>query len=124
MLGDTYYDTVNDVIRIYNSDSVWENLNNTKLFSRSADADADIFIGDYVRADTSNAAITLKLPKVPKVGCVIEVRDITGSFGTNKCTLDGNGANINGAATADLAVNNMFVNVTYDGSTNEWRVNN
>jgi len=88
---------------IDNLDSPWSALDEQELF-----------------ADTSAGTITIDLEASPSLGYRVRIIDHDGSWGTNNVTVNGNGNNINGAATLTLNVNDAWVELVYNGT--EWRV--
>jgi hypothetical protein len=103
-----------------------DGLNSTE-FHRSwvysnVNADSNVVARDFIKADTSGGAITLTLPSSPNDNDQIIVWDITGSFNTNNCTIDGNGKNVMGDTTCVLDVSNKKYHIIYDSNSSEWRV--
>jgi hypothetical protein len=93
-----------------------------KYTYKNVDADADINVSDFVKADTSGGAITLTLPASPNDNDQIIVWDITGSFNSNNCTIDGNGKHVMGDNTCVLDIDNKEYHIIYDDNSSEWRI--
>jgi hypothetical protein len=76
-----------------------------------------------VFANTSGGALSVTLPASPETGCQVSVVDVTGSFGSNACTILRNGAKIMGFAD-DMVISNANASATliYSGGTNGWRL--
>ncbi len=69
---------------------------------------------------TSGAAFTLKMEAAPADGRRIMVIDAGGTFNTNNLTLDGNGKNINGAATKVTGARWAVITLYYDSTAGQW----
>ena len=82
-------------------------------------------VNDRILAVSSGGAFTITLPLSTSLleGDVIQVIDVTGSFGTNNVTLARNGALIQGAADdLVLDVNGTSLVLLYTGNTYGWVV--
>lgn len=80
--------------------------------------------GDFVVAcNKANpaAAVTVKLPASPGDGRIVCVKDYKGDAATNNVTVDGNGKNIEGAATDLISVNKAERWYRYDVTAAEWK---
>jgi hypothetical protein len=88
---------------------------------RVENGNANVDIGDYIFADTQTGEITITFPNNTDltIGDVIFVRDIKGTFDNNKCTVDGNGKNVNGNTSVTLERKWWEYKFVYDG--NEWK---
>jgi hypothetical protein len=77
--------------------------------------------GEGILLDTSGGSKTITCPATPSEGERFAVADFIGSFGTNNCTIDRNGSNIEGAA-ADLILDNAFESITlvYSNASRGW----
>jgi hypothetical protein len=80
-------------------------------------------VNDRILADTSGAAFTITLPANASLvkGDTIQIVDVTGSFGTNNCTIARNGSKIQNL-TEDLTlnINNAVVTIMYSGANYGW----
>ena len=76
--------------------------------------------GDQIAADVSGGAWTLTLPASPSAGDAVTVAVIAGDAEANNLTVDGNGADIVGEASAVLDISLRAVAFVFDGV--EWRV--
>jgi len=73
--------------------------------------------------DTSSGTITATLPASPSAGNIVAIKDYTGTFGVNKCTVARNGSNIRGAASNfELGKNNAGAAFIYVDATEGWQV--
>lgn len=68
------------------------------------------------------SAQTVYLPFAPDDGARIEVVDRLGNFATYNLTLDGNGRNVEGAATAVLAADGYSEGFLYRADLGEWKL--
>ena len=75
---------------------------------------------DRVLADTSGGSWTLTLPGSPSIGDQVAIADPNQSWETNNLTVDGNGNNIEGAATFTADVNGGDFIAVFNGT--QWRV--
>ena len=80
---------------------------------------------NVVSIDNTNAAawgnsLTMTLPASPETGKEYTFIDHNGDFATYNAVIDGNGNNINGAATLTLVSDYEGVQIVYSGS--EWRI--
>jgi hypothetical protein len=74
--------------------------------------------GDWtILCDTTAGSFSIKLEASPTTGQTHNVKKIAAA---NTCTVDGNGQNIDGAATQPIAANNVNLQMQYDGT--QWRV--
>jgi len=73
--------------------------------------------------NTTGSAFTVNLPASPSAGDIMAVKDYTGTFGTNACTVGRNGSNIRGA-TNDILIdkNNAGAVFVYIDGTEGWQV--
>ena len=73
--------------------------------------------------NTTSGAITVNLPASPSAGDIMSVKDYTGTFSTNACTVGRNGSNIRGAASDfSLELNNSGATFVYVDGTEGWQV--
>src|SRR6056300_373131 len=73
--------------------------------------------------NTTSGAVTVTLPATPSAGDIVYVKDYTGTFLTNACTVARNGSNIRGAASDfDLEKNNSGGVFIYVDATEGWQV--
>ena len=71
--------------------------------------------------NTTSGAITMTLPASPSAGDTVVVKDYTGTFATNNCTIARNSSNIGGSATDYIAdTNNLSLTLVYADSTEGW----
>jgi hypothetical protein len=73
----------------------------------------------HARVSTSGGPVTVLAPEPTTDGVAFAVEDIDGQAGTNPITVDGNGSNIDGAATEVLASDSVLAIFVYDES--QWR---
>ena len=79
--------------------------------------------GNGYFVNTTSGAITVTLPATPSAGDIVAVKDYTGTFGTNVCTVARNGSNIRGAASDfELGKNNAGATFIYVDATEGWQV--
>ena len=69
----------------------WETTKKTASFTATD--------GEGYFVDTSSSAITATLPASPSAGAIVAIKDYSGTFGTNNCTIARNGSNIRGEAS-------------------------
>ena len=69
----------------------------------------------YLLCDTA-AAVTVTLPAAPTTGQQYIVADSAGTAATHNITVDGNGNNINGAATLTMSTNYEVITLTFNGT--------
>jgi hypothetical protein len=73
--------------------------------------------------NTTSGAITVTLPATPSAGDIVSVKDYTGTFGTNTCTVARNGSNIRGAASDfEFEKNNSGGVFIYVDATEGWQI--
>jgi hypothetical protein len=70
----------------------------------------------FVPVDVSGGVATIVLPASPTLGQHFVITDFTGNAAANNITINGNGHNINGAATQVLSTNYQGVDLRYTGS--------
>ena len=71
--------------------------------------------------NTTGGAITMTLPASPSAGDTVAVKDYTGTFATNNCTIARNSSNMGGSATDYTAsTNNLSLTLVYADSTEGW----
>ncbi len=78
---------------------------------------------DRILADSSGGAFTITLPAAADtlVSDVVQIIDVTGSFGSNNVTVGRNGSNINSdASDLTLDINGAIVTLLYTGATYGW----
>lgn len=71
---------------------------------------------ERILADTSGAAWTLTLPASPSTGDMVEVQDAAGTWADENLTVDGNGTDIEGAATFLGAASGDRCTLTFNGT--------
>lgn len=81
---------------------------------------AVLLTDDYIAVTTLAAPFTITLPATPVVGDTYEIKDATGNAGTNTLTIDGNGANIDGAATFQMT--QPYAAATFTFLNGQWSV--
>ena len=74
---------------------------------------------DYI-VDTSSIAKTVQLPASPSAGDVIKFIDKTGSWDTNKFTINRNGKNINRQAYDLVLESGSMIELVYASATDGW----
>ena len=73
--------------------------------------------------DTSSGAVTMTLPASASLGDTIELNDYKRTWGTNNCTVNLNGHNMQGYAfNPDFDVDGTAVTLVYADSTQGWMV--
>jgi hypothetical protein len=72
--------------------------------------------GDRILANTSGGAFTVTLPATPTTGDEVWFADIGSNWNTNNLTVDGNGANVDGAATFTADTNEGSFITIFDGT--------
>lgn len=72
--------------------------------------------GDRILADTSSAAFTVTLPASPSSGDEVWFADPGSNWAANNLTVNGNGNNIDGAATFAADVDEGHFTTTYSGT--------
>jgi hypothetical protein len=79
--------------------------------------------GNGYFVNTTSGAVTVTLPATPSAGDIVYVKDYTGTFSTNACTVARNGSNIRGAASDfDLEKNNSGGVFIYVDATEGWQI--
>lgn len=74
---------------------------------------------EAILVNTSGGAITITLPLTPTDGTFFYIKD-KGNAGTNNITINGNGKNIDGAATTVININDDYTEVLYCSTSDEW----
>ncbi len=74
---------------------------------------------DYI-VDTSSVAKTVQLPATPTAGDAVRFVDKTGSFDTNRLTIDRNGKNINRQAYNLVLESGSMIELVYASATDGW----
>ena len=73
--------------------------------------------------NTTAGTITVNLPASPSAGDIMAIKDYTGTFATNACTVGRNSSNIRGAASDFLFnINNSGAVFIYVDATEGWQV--
>ena len=88
----------------------------------TAGTTSDILVdpnNDYI-VDTSSAAKTVQLPASPSAGDAIKFVDKTGSWDTNKFTINRNGKNINRQAYDLVLESGPMIELVYASATDGW----
>lgn len=75
---------------------------------------------DYIAVTTLAAPFTITLPASPTVGDTYEIKDATGNAATNNLTINGNGANIDGAA--NFLMSQPYASATFTFLNGQWSV--
>jgi hypothetical protein len=88
-----------------------------------ANANATMSASNGYFVDTSAGAKTMTLPASASLGDTIRINDLAGTFGSNACTIDRNGHNIQGVAD-DLVANTAQASfgLVYSNSTYGWKI--
>ena len=84
-------------------------------------SDTTMVAGRGYFVNTTSGAITMTLPSSPSAGDTIAIKDYTGTFATNNCTIARGGSNLNGGANnyvADTA--HLSLTLVYADSTEGW----
>ena len=77
--------------------------------------------GEGYFVNTILSTITATLPASPSAGDFVALKDASGTFGTNKLTIDRNGSNIQGSANnSELTTNRASVVLQYIDATQGW----
>lgn len=71
---------------------------------------------EFVAVLLTAAPITVNLPAAPTSGTALIIKDVNGLAATHNITIDGNGANIDGAATQSMSSNFESVSVVFNGT--------
>jgi len=79
-------------------------------------ANVTVSAGDRVLANTSGGAFTATLPSSPTTGDEVWFADIGSNWATNNLTVDGDGANVDGAATFTADTNEGSFITIFDGT--------
>jgi len=75
--------------------------------------------------NTSGGIVVMTLPSSASVGDTVKISDVSGTFGTYKCTIARNGNKIMGLSEDfDCDINNLCIELVYSNSTNGWRITN
>lgn len=95
----------------------WVTVNNNDIGNWIyANANTNLVKDTNIFADTSMFPIIITFPSTPIYGSFMTITDITGSFSTNHCTIDGNGKTfINGSSSIDLDINYLSITFVYNG---------
>jgi len=88
-----------------------------------ANANATMSASNGYFVDTSAGAKTMTLPASASLGDTIRINDLAGTFGSNACTINRNGHNIQGVAD-DLVANTAQASfgLVYSNSTYGWKI--
>lgn len=88
---------------------------------REVSADTDVGKFDYhIEGDTTAGGITITLPNDETIGCRVVV--VSKKVAANTITVDGNGKNINGAATHAVTTLHKCHGFQYMPIADEWRI--
>lgn len=89
-------------------------------FSAINSVDANIALDDrtdhIVLVDSTDDVVTVTLPAAPAAGTIYQIKDAGGMAETNPITIDGNGNNIDGAASFEMGVDYQSASVIFDGA--------
>ena len=77
---------------------------------------------DLTIAVNTGAAHTINLPAAPDNGEIHIIKDLTGTAGANNITIQGNGHNIDGAASLVILNNYGSITVQYNSTSTSWMV--
>ena len=79
--------------------------------------------GNGYFVNTTAGVVTANLPASPSAGDIVYIKDYTGTFGTNACTVARNGSNIRGGTdNFVLEINNAGAVFIYVDATEGWQV--
>ena len=86
---------------------------------KTADLTAENGKGYFV--NTTGGVVIVTLPASPSVGNIVAIKDYAFKFGTNKCTINRNGSNLDGVGTnVDLTDDGKSVTLIYMDATKGW----
>ena len=72
--------------------------------------------------NTTSGTITVNLPASPSAGDIMAIKDYTGTFGSNPCTVGRNGSNIrNAASDIEFTLDNSGASFIYVDATEGWQ---
>lgn len=110
-------DSRSDFVAHYNADQAAARFGTTKAYAAADTLAKDC---DLALCDATSGAFSLDLPASPSAGdnYIIKKTDVS----ANAVTVDGNGKNIDGAATYALASQYDSVRVLYDSTDDEWYI--
>lgn len=86
----------------------------------SANSTLDENTDHVVLVDVTGGAVTVTLPAAPVDGTIFQIKDMYGNAEVENITIDGNGKNIDGAASFVMAVDFQSSTVLYDAGADEW----
>jgi hypothetical protein len=111
------YEAINLVYNLISGD--WVIVSRQKepqIHSVTGPASYNILEGsEYIRVNTAGA-VTVYMPTSPQLGDKHMIKDVTGNAATNNITINGNGNNIDGAATQVIALNYGSFTIVWGGS--------
>lgn len=87
-----------------------------------ASSDLTAVSGQIIRADTGAGGFTVTLPLRPNDSDRIAITDEEGTFGASNLTVQGNGAQVEGADTLILNVSGARVELSYRADMNSWEI--
>lgn len=116
--GVTFYNHTTNQLEIFNG-SAWAPINDYERVSINSNTSATANKTYWV--DTSGSSVTITLPSSPNPGDFIKVTDVSGTFGTNNCTIDPNGNRImRQADSMTISTNGASVRMVYHSSGAGW----
>jgi hypothetical protein len=89
--GVTFFNQTSNQLEIWNG-SAWHPVNDYQRIDISTSG--PVLSNRSYWVNTASASVTLTLPASPTSGDFIKVTDVTGTFGTNNCTINPNGNRI------------------------------
>lgn len=116
--GVTFFNQTSNQLEIWNG-SAWHPVNDYQRIDISTSG--PVLANRSYWVNTASAAVTLTLPASPTAGDFIKVTDVTGTFGTNNCTINPNGNRImRQADTMTISTNGASVRMVYYDATRGW----
>ena len=90
------------------------------MITVDTDYDAEDYV-NLINCDTTSNIITITLPSTPIDGTFYIIKDL-GNASAFNITVDGNGHNINGAATVVINVDYEHTEVIFCSTNNKWLI--
>jgi len=116
--GVTFFNQTSNQLEIWNG-SAWHPVNDYQRIDISTSG--PVLANRSYWVNTASASVTLTLPASPTAGDFIKVTDVTGTFGTNNCTINPNGNRImRQADTMTISTNGASVRMVYYDATRGW----
>lgn len=119
----TFYDLVTKSSEAFTDAKKTHTLNRDGLVKKGASKTANYTVtssAHRIYVDSSGGAFTVTLESSPATDRELEIIDSVGSCGTNTVTVDGNGKNIIGSATALMNLNYISFILVYNGT--QWNL--